>query len=533
MTATPEENMPSQPFACDGRIGEEKLLELLAVGGEYPALDFKQELNLRDPRTKFGFIKDCAAMMNLPRGGYLVVGATDDGAPVPGASPSKEMFDSANLTQLVTAHVDCASDVQSQIHTVLVEGKPASLALIYVSPPFDGIPAVISKDGTWQTDKGPQTLFRRGTVYTRQGTTNTPVNHQTWAQVLHNFRRQERNAARADVDALVHRIVQAMGSGTAPTQVVPDLDMEVMTFADATRAVLDSGQRPMIKRLLLQARSAYRATSDDQAVRIQILDRIAAIACEGVQIDDLETVGMAVDTFFELYKEQLLAPTRTSGKPGATQRWLEIALRVFAVGAMAVRTDSLDAVQTIVLRPIGDATYSYRSWIRHALTEAARDNLLSGADGKLRGGGLIALALGVLGSAPELRPDLPDVETSVDDPGKVGDALLDSLAQFDLLWCSLALASSERKNSGEFYPSCSAYHQHRAMPIVHRLDSDAAARRAVFGHIDGRVVATSIIQVIAAAEQQSWQYGGYWAGERELAPEGFIRTHALDEPLSL
>lgn len=533
MTAAPEETAPFQPFACDGRIGEEKLLELLAVQGEYPALDFKQELDLSDSRTKLGFIKDCAAMMNLPRGGYLVVGATDDGAPVAGASPSKEMFDSAILTQMVKGYVDCAADVQAQVHRVMVAGKLASFALIYVSPPFDGYPAVISKDGTWQSDRGTQTVFRKGTVYTRQGTTNAPVSHQTWSQVLHNFRQQERNAARADVDALLHRLVQLTGSGTTPTQVVPDLDMDVMTFASATRAVLDSGQRPMIKRLLIQARSAYRAISDDQAVRIQVLDRIAAIACEGVQIDDIETVSMAVDTFFELYKEQLLSPTHTSGKPGATQRWLEITLRVFAVGAMAIRSDSLDAVPTIVLRPIGDTTYSYRSWIRHALTEAARDNLLSGADGKLRGGGLIALTLGVLGSSPELRPDLPDVETLSEDPGKVGEALLDSLAQFDLLWCSLALASSERKNRGEFYPSCSAYHQHRAMPIVHRLDSVAAARRAVFGHIDGRVVATSIIQVIAAAEQQSWQYGGYWAGERDLAPEGFIRTYALDEPLGL
>ena len=95
MTAAPEETAPFQPFTCDGRIREEKLLELLAVQGEYAALDFKRELNLREPRTKLGFIKVCAAMMNLSRGGYLVVGATDVGAPVPGASPSKDMFDSA------------------------------------------------------------------------------------------------------------------------------------------------------------------------------------------------------------------------------------------------------------------------------------------------------------------------------------------------------------------------------------------------------------------------------------------------------
>jgi hypothetical protein len=533
MTAASEETAPSQPFACDGRIGEEKLLELLAVGGEYPALDFKRELDLSDRKTKFGFIKDCAAMMNLPRGGYLVVGATDDGVPAPGASPSKEMFDSAILTQMVKGHVDCASDVQAQVHNVLIEGKMASFALIYVSPPFDGIPAVISKDGILKSDKGTQIVFRQGTVYTRQGTSNAPVNHQTWSQVLHNLRQNERNAARADVDALVHRLVQGMGSGAAPTQVTPDLKMDAATFADATRAILDSGQRPAIKRLLIHARNSYRAAYEDQQARTHVLDRIAAIACEGIQIDDIETVGIAVDTLFELYKDQLRDPTSTAGNPGATQRWLEIALRVFAIGTMAVRSDSLAAVPTIVLRPIGDASYSYRSWLRHALTEASRANILTGADGNVPGGWMIALTLELLSGRPELRPDLPDATESARDREAVNEALLDAAAQFDLLWCSLALASSERKNSGEFYPSCSAYHQHRAMPIVHRIDSDATARRDVFGDIDGRVVATSIIQVIVAAEHQSWQYGGYWAGKRDLSAEGFIRTYAMDDALNL
>lgn len=48
MTADPKETAQFQPFACDGWIGEEKLLELLAVAAEYPALDFKRKLNLGD-----------------------------------------------------------------------------------------------------------------------------------------------------------------------------------------------------------------------------------------------------------------------------------------------------------------------------------------------------------------------------------------------------------------------------------------------------------------------------------------------------
>ncbi len=70
---------PAQVLAFDGQVGEEKLAELLALGAEHSSLDFKRELNLNEPIKKLDFIKDCAAMMNQPQGGYLVIGANDDG----------------------------------------------------------------------------------------------------------------------------------------------------------------------------------------------------------------------------------------------------------------------------------------------------------------------------------------------------------------------------------------------------------------------------------------------------------------------
>ncbi|MFP3637008.1 helix-turn-helix domain-containing protein, partial [Bacillus sp. SIMBA_033] len=89
---------PTSPFTYDGKVGEEKLGELLALGAEKPDLDFKAELDLGNPAKKLDFIKDCAAMMNLPRGGYLVIGANDDGTPAQNATaPTKEMFDSGAL----------------------------------------------------------------------------------------------------------------------------------------------------------------------------------------------------------------------------------------------------------------------------------------------------------------------------------------------------------------------------------------------------------------------------------------------------
>jgi hypothetical protein len=529
MTEAVQENTePLQPFACDGRIGEEKLFELLAVGGEYPALDFKRELDLNNSGKKLDFIKDCAAMMNLPRGGYLIVGAEDNGTPARYVDAlSKEMFDSARLTQTVKGYVDGAVDIRSQVHNVEIQKTSASFALIYVAPPADGIPAIMFKNGVVAGEKGIKPIFYQGMVFTREGTTNALVRHQTWSQVLHNLRERQRIESRADVDALVHRVVQLMGASATSGPVAPDLAMDSASFIDAVRATLDAEKHPVIKRFLVQAKGTYRAAGTDDEARSHVLNRIAAVACEAVHTTDLKTVTDAVDTLFELYKSHLDAPTGTSGQRGAAARWLEIILRVLNIGAMTVRAGMLEAVPTLVLRQIGDATYSYPSWIRHALTMASRGNLLPGSNGATRGGGLIALSSEILIKFPELRPDWP-LEVD-DDP--LADTLLDSLCQFDLLWCCLALSASERKSSAAFYPSCAAFHQQRAMPIVAAVDGDGAARHAVFANIDDEVVATSIVQVLESAREQSWGLGGFWSGARDLPSRGFVMSRAAPEVL--
>jgi hypothetical protein len=515
---------PIQPFACDGQVGEEKLIELITVGAEHPSLDFKRELNLGIAGKKLDFIKDCASMMNLPRGGYLVVGAEDDGKPAKGyLTPSKEMFDSARLVQTVKGYVDAAVDIRAQVHTVMIEGEPASMAVIYIAPPADGIPAVIFKDGFSPSpaDGKQITHFRAGMVFTREGTTNAPVRHQSWAQVLENFRDQQRVAARADVDSLVHRVVQMMGTASTPGRIIPDLAMDPGTFTEAVRETLDTEDNKAIRRFLVSARGSYRG-SEDEETRSLALNRIAAIATEAVGIRDLKVVEQVTDILFELYKGHLSEPGRTGGKRGAETWWLAIILRIMSIGAAAVREGMYEAIPTLVLRHIGDDVYYYPSWIRHGLTMASRENLFVGEDGSTRGGGLIAMTSEIIAEHPELRPDM----THESDPG---EECLDSLCQFDFLWCCLSLASDNNRRSESFYPSCSAYHQRRVMPVVLRIDSDADTRRAVFGEITDDEAASSILTVIEHARRQSWNYGGFWGGARELPPTGFISTHATDD----
>lgn len=504
---------PFPPFAYDGQVGEEKLGELLAVGAELPSLDFKKELNLRDPGKKLDFVKDCAAMMNLPRGGYLVIGANDDGSPAKGyEEPTKEMFDSAALTQIVKGYVDAPVDIRAQVHTLQLGEQAATMAVIYVAPPVDGIPAAMSKTGTLPSKTGgkPNHHFHEGTVFTREGTVNVVVSHRTWGQVLENFRAQQRAESRQDVDALIHRTVQMLGSAASPRQIVPDLAMDAATFTEAVRASLTEGNERVVRRFLLTAKNAYRNSVDD-STRTGTLDRIAGVAAEAVAIRELPVLTHVMDTLFELYKDQLQDPASTGGKQGAPAKWLEITVRVMAIGAAAVRCGMYEAIPTIVLRRIGDETYSYRSWIRHGLTEASRAGMLVRSDASPKGGNLIAIAADLLQDRPELRPDVEFLSENGS-----SEAFLDSLCQFDFLWCCLSLAAAEKNSSAAYYPSCSAYHQHRVMPIVLLLDNDAQIRDAIFGQIPAQDVADAIMVVTESAHEQSFNYGGWWDGARAL-----------------
>ncbi|XAS69917.1 hypothetical protein V3C33_21020 (plasmid) [Micrococcaceae bacterium Sec5.7] len=96
--------MTNELFACDGRVDDEKMYELLGVGTETDTLDYKSTLDLSRgaEKQKIEFAKDCMAMMNLPTGGYLVIGVDGTGAPALDVAPiDRSHFDTR------TRRVEC------------------------------------------------------------------------------------------------------------------------------------------------------------------------------------------------------------------------------------------------------------------------------------------------------------------------------------------------------------------------------------------------------------------------------------------
>lgn len=65
----------------DGRTDKEKLFELLNAGGECDELDFKETLDFSNKLDALDFVKDAVSMCNRYPGGYIIVGADNDGRP--------------------------------------------------------------------------------------------------------------------------------------------------------------------------------------------------------------------------------------------------------------------------------------------------------------------------------------------------------------------------------------------------------------------------------------------------------------------
>lgn len=126
----------------DGRTDVEKLHELLALP-EQDGLDFKRVFEIAAGKGRVAFVKDAVAMANQPRGGYIILGVTDDGAPCQllGACGDRSLFDGAKLRQMIDAYVDGAIAPITQWHEIAGN----EVLLIYIPGNSDGLPLPMVK----------------------------------------------------------------------------------------------------------------------------------------------------------------------------------------------------------------------------------------------------------------------------------------------------------------------------------------------------------------------------------------------------
>ena len=471
----------------DGRTDVEKLIELLGEP-EQEHLDFKEDVDLSKSEDKVKFVKDVVAMSNCPPGGYLLIGVSDSGEPVkPIGTLDCEQFDGARLNDLIRSHTEGQIQIIPQSHEI----NEKEVVLIYTHHEGSGLPVPMNKLGQYKNDKGKDVVcFRPGEVWLREGAQNVLLRWSHWDMLLRGRDQRIREEARADINSLIAELSKALRGGPGNISIPLTADMADEAFVEAMITNLEIGSDLRIGQFLASA----IATDGNTDAFCQSLDKLTIFAVQALALGVSDITKRAVDTLIKIYRQL--------DHDAAAQK-LEAIVRAYAIGAAAVRYRAWGVIRDLVLHPSSahpSLNYVYSSWIREGQVKASRSELFPGDS---RGSLMIPSARLLAIEHAAMRPDLPSVDTSTDGGYDPSDRLLDSLCQFDILYCLVVAA--EGIHHGEAYPASSAFRQERANPALSLVVSNAEVRRELLPESDDARVAQAIHKVFELAKNQSMQ----------------------------
>lgn len=500
-----------QPLG-DGDISEEKLRQLLALGGELDDLDLKEYLDLSVQEDKVELIKDFGAFQSHPTGGYILVGVDGSGTPSTAfGSLQAASFDPANLTQLARNYLPT---IKLSATTHIFNG--VTIAVICIAPPDPPGIAIFVKDGQYPhpSGKGTKTVFRAGDVFVRSGTqsirwtpTDLPRVLSRWEEFIREDERRRASAYAQTI--LTGQRGRAIASGPvgALTWRLPSGDFEAGVL-EAVRAQDSITLRALVLEFAADG-SALIAADDVQEFQL-LLDRLTAALALTITYELQPLFEQVLSVLTDIYVAAVdpLGNAKHAPDHRFADRMWRIAVAVEALGGLAVRLDALWAVRPLAM-PTTRLINLIRepSWMRHAVTRAAGVNLLytaSAGDPQKQvpiGGPLVAVARQLVERIDVLRPDAQVSPFILNAAPDEDDRVLDSLIQFDVYWCLAAVARSG--NYFDQFPSASAFYARRAAPAFERLITDADARDFVLRE-DADNLKLAIRIVAETAESLSW-----------------------------
>jgi len=523
------------PFALDGTVTLDKLIELLAVQTELPELDYKLQCDLSDTGALVELTKDIGAMNIL--GGYLVVGADDTGNAVGLPTGQAQHFDQATLSAKIAKYLPSGVDIRSTVHTLDDGSAPREVALVWVGPHPDGW-CIFLRNGDYTKESKTKTAFRVGDVYARHGTRSEPWNQTDIAAARNALVARAKDSWRAEHAEETRRALQTAMAGAAAVagpSAAFTWQLDRASFQAAAVELLRRDDDVPV-RLMLRAAAAQVQQlvllPESEAVTdlVVVLDRVTALAALALDLRRSAFMSMAVQTLLDVYGwavEDLRV--QTSAHRLVPALWLRIAERLYALGALAVRLQDWTTVRELALAPVPALIREYRSrtWHRNALTQASNARLFTEQlpGGKTRELSLLLFAHAVAAADPVLRPDLPG-----DVPASYGgrDPLLDSLCQFDLLVTVVsgvaADATDEKALLAVSYPNYARADNRRANQIVQRLVFDPEVRPALLPGTGNRELAV-VLDLADRVAKQAAQASFGWEGYTDHAVQTFISTH--------
>lgn len=505
-------------------INAEKVEQLLSEGGESETLDYKRTLDLNQTCAVVELAKDIAAMQ--VDGGYIVVGADDNGQPTGElAEEQAKLFDEAKLRSKLLRYLP----EPFALRTCVCEKDGKLIAAIVTQANPTGF-MVMKAVGQYGSGKDTTTVFRTGDVFVRHGTAS-----ERWAQ--HDIERITRRIVEARKEEwrkenteAVLGVIQAEAAAKTITQGPVSsftwrLDAEA--FDDALVELLRKDDiipvRALLDRLTRDAAVILSSEGDDSLDEFRtLLNRLACLAANFLRFDKEGLFALAVRAAVNIYSYGFDAEgnprsRRNSRAIPPPRLWLEVVVRVVALGAYAVRLENWKAVRTLTLQIPQDATYFYfgdkTPWIRNAITRAAQANYFQHPQqGVTLMGELISLANQVADGEGCLRPDLI-----------AGDeGLLNSILQFDLLSVLVVSYGEGMFDLSHAYPSFIFWDARRSEPVLVRLLTDTRMQGELFG---GGVDQAVLARVVEALEKVAGRMSIRWSNWRSRAVTDFLKTY--------
>jgi len=494
-------------------VSLEKLRELLAEGHETSELDYKQTLDLDTHRDLVELAKDLGAMRGEPLGGYVVVGADDHGTVTGTLTPrTAQLLDEAALRGKLSKFLSPPLTLLSAVHDV--DGHECGL--IYVGPAPLGF-EVFEQVGEYVDDKKRnRTVFQKGDVFVRIGTSSTRWDAAAASERLERYARTQKEAwrreLREDLGAIFDAGVAGARVASGPTAALT-WQLDAQTFDSAVVELLRRNDDIPLRRLLAQApaevaRARHEGRLDDIAT---ILDRLTCVAAITLELDREEWVARVVDALLRVYNLGIDASGFAQTTPENIQLWLDVIVRVYALGALAVRLERWPEVRELAVRKgQGHDFEYYESWLRHAQVAAARAGMTPDKQPDLA---LIPRAHNVVRAVECLRPDVEAED----------DAVLTGLCQFDAYAALAVVAVSGSMGGGAFYTNFARFWTQRAQPAFSRVVRDPAVREVIFPRSDADLAA-AIRGIDQLATKEGVSYSG-WHGIDDPAVIEFLAAH--------
>jgi Putative DNA-binding domain len=509
----------SEPVVVEPVVNREKLREVLALEAEYATLDFKETLDLSHKADAVQLAKDVGAMS--VRGGFIVIGVDGRGEPSGALTPKlAELFDEARLRSKLLKWLPDSLEVHSQTHEI--NGK--HVVLMHVSPNPSGC-AFFRAGGEYTDAKGKLvTVFREGEAFFRDGTQSRRLNQRGLEEVVTRRVDLERERWEAQHAAEYRRLAEELRAGSAgqdvargsAAQFTLSLEPDVLVAAavELLRAKDDIPLRRLLTRAVPHARELVGA--DDLEELERLLDRLACLGAMFIELEQGDWFARLVKTFVAIYglpyETQPLMPDEPP--PAVAAVWLAVILRVFGLGSLAVRLSDWQSVRTLAVQREPHAHPIYPSWIRHALTMAARANLLETyQDTSVIKLSLLSLARDVVRRLGCLRPDV-----AADD-----ERVLNGLAQFDFLSALVPISSAAAAQEKHFYTNFARFRTERTEPIAERLLTDRAMRTALTS-LDDAELAVALKEISEMARSEGFRYDG-WHGYQSPALDEFVLSN--------